>query len=123
MSLRDPQPEIHRRRLDAHRRPPIDLDHLRRQTFGEEELQRRVLAMFGREAQRLCDKLKEAEGLDERRQAAHALVGSARNVGAFSLADIAMQIEQSEAPVAGRLKALEQSVQRTRDFIAETLSK
>jgi len=79
--------------------------------------------MFGREAQRLCDKLKEAEGLDERRQAAHALVGSARNVGAFSLADIAMQIEQSEAPVAGRLKALEQSVQRTRDFIAETLSK
>ena len=122
MSLSEPPTTIHRRRLDAHRRVPVDLDHLRRQTFGDEALQRRVLGMFAREAARLCEKLKEAETLDERRRTAHALVGSARNVGAFTMADIASQIERSDAPVAGRLRALDQAVQRARAFIAETLS-
>ncbi len=122
MSLRDPQLATYRRRLDAHRRPPIDMDHLRRQTLGDPELQRRVLAMFSREALRLVERLKSAQVLDERREAAHAIVGSARNVGAFSMADIASQIELSTAPVAGRLKALEQAVQKTREFIAVTLA-
>ena len=46
MSLRDAPSGNLRRRLDAHRRPPIDMDHLSRQTFGDPELQRKVLAMF-----------------------------------------------------------------------------
>ena len=121
MSLHDAPPATSRRRLDAHRRPPIDMEHLKRQTFGDAELERRVLALFSREALRLVEKLKTTEAIDQRREVAHAIVGSARNVGAFPMADLAAQIEQSHAPVAGRLKALEQSVARTRDFISRYL--
>src|SRR5690554_6107485 len=91
------------RKLDARRRPAIDLDHLSRQTLGDEELQRRILTLFSKQSRDQVARVKGAASLKERSEAAHTLVGSARGVGAFTVAHIASEIELSQAPVEGRL--------------------
>ena len=110
------------RKLGARRRIAIDLDHLRRQTMGDEVLQRQVLGLFSRQSRDQIKRLKAATSLRERCEAAHALVGAANGVGAFSVATIAREIELSQGPVEGRLKALDRAVQSARDFIADFLA-
>ena len=104
---------------DAHRRLPIDLNHLHSQTLGNRQLQKEVLQLFLRHSGEQIDRLKSAASLDERRAAAHMLVGSARGIGAFSVAYIAREIELAQGPVVGRLKALEAAVDAARYFIRD----
>jgi HPt (histidine-containing phosphotransfer) domain-containing protein len=70
---------------------PIDLDHLKRMTLGDESLEREVLAMFSAQSVSLIGALAalpaEAAGL------VHTLKGSARAVGAFAVADAAAVLE------------------------------
>lgn len=110
------------RKLDARRRAAIDLDHLTRQTLGDQALQRQVLSLFSRQSRDQVKRLKAATSLRERSEAAHALVGAARGVGAFSVATIASEIEASPELVEGRLKALDQAARSARDFIADFLA-
>jgi HPt (histidine-containing phosphotransfer) domain-containing protein len=108
--------------LDGYRRLPIDLNHLHAQTLGNRELQKEVLQLFVSHSARQVERLKSANDLDQRRVAAHMLVGSARGIGAFSVAYVAREIELAQGPVVGRLKALDAAVDAARYFIGQYLA-
>ena len=76
------------------RRRPIDLVHLARQTCGDRALEADVLGMLSRQLDTLLRRIDGARD-EERRQIAHALKGTARNVGAFRLADSAERYESA----------------------------
>ena len=71
---------------------PVDLDHLKRMTFGEAALEREVLELFLKQTSHLL-----AELADEPTQVgalSHTLKGSALAIGSFRLADHAAALEQ-----------------------------
>jgi HPt (histidine-containing phosphotransfer) domain-containing protein len=70
---------------------PIDLDHLRRMTLGDESLEREVLAMFSAQSVRLIGALAALPA--EARALVHTLKGSARAIGAFAVADATAALE------------------------------
>ena len=100
----------------------VDLNHLHRQTMGDRHLQRQVLRMFLRHAQELIERLKAAQSIEARREAAHSLVGSSKGIGAFALATIAAEIEAARGPVDGRLQALMTAAAAARAFIEAFLA-
>lgn len=71
---------------------PIDLVHLACQTLGDEALEREILDMFLHQLETAGSRMAMADE-GERRRLAHGLVGSARGVGAFTLAACAAEIE------------------------------
>jgi HPt (histidine-containing phosphotransfer) domain-containing protein len=72
---------------------PVDLVHLSRQTMGDPGLEAEVLRMFLTQARTCLEAWKRAEDDIGHKEAAHALKGSARAVGAFALADLAAVAE------------------------------
>lgn len=107
---------------EARARPPVDLAHLRAQTMGDRGLEEEVLRLFLRRSAECLDRIRAAGNIAARRAAAHALVGSARGVGAFPVAEIAREIEIADAAVAGRLSALDRAIAAARRFIADHLA-
>ena len=95
---------------------PIDLEHLSRQTLGDRNVEQEVLAMFASQALAVRDCIMQANA-SERFQLAHGLKGSARGIGAFTLADCADRIEKSPDDRAA-LKRLAVLIDDVRDFIA-----
>ena len=95
---------------------PVDLVHLARQTMGDRALEQEVLALFVQQATLVRDQIGGA-GTAERHRLAHSLVGSARGVGAFAIADCAAEIEKApdDGRAIGRLGGL---IDEMRDFIA-----
>jgi HPt (histidine-containing phosphotransfer) domain-containing protein len=72
----------------------IDREFFQRATFGDRELQRDLLALFGEQAARFGPALAEENG-EARRRAVHTLKGSARGIGAQLLAEAAEAFERS----------------------------
>ena len=72
--------------------PAIDLAHLDRMTFGEENLAREVLQLFDRQANTLLAHIKRA-GPSSAARLAHTLKGSARGIGAWKVAAAAEEYE------------------------------
>ena len=70
---------------------PIDFDHLRRMTLGDNSLEREVLAMFSGQAAELAAALAQLP--PEAATLAHKLKGSARAIGAFHVAAAAADLE------------------------------
>jgi HPt (histidine-containing phosphotransfer) domain-containing protein len=70
---------------------PIDLEWLRRATFGDAGLEREVLGMFLTQAARLVGAL--AEKPSNAAALAHTLKGSARAIGASRVAERASSVE------------------------------
>lgn len=70
---------------------PIDLEHLRRMTLGDAGLEREVLAMFAAQTVSLIDALVSLPA--EAGALAHTLKGSARAIGAFTVANAAERLE------------------------------
>ncbi len=68
--------------------------HLARQTCGDRALEADVLGMLSRQLDTLLRRIDGARD-EERQQIAHALKGTARNVGAFRLADSAERYESA----------------------------
>jgi HPt (histidine-containing phosphotransfer) domain-containing protein len=95
---------------------PVDLVHLARQTLGDRALEQEVLALFVQQATTVRDQIVGASA-PERLRLAHALVGSARGVGAFAIADCAVEIERNpdDRKMLARLAVL---IDEMRDFIA-----
>lgn len=90
------------------KRLPVDLDHLGHQTMGQKDLEEEVLRLFLRQARQCLRNIERSSGR-ERSGFAHTLKGSARGVGAFTLADAAARLENSgssEADVEALSKAL-----------------
>src|SRR3954467_277835 len=72
---------------------PIDTAHLTRMTLGDAGLEREVLAMFSGQAVRLIEAL--AAWPADAAEIAHTLIGSARAIGAFQVAEAAEALEAS----------------------------
>lgn len=109
---------------------PIDLEHLSRMTLGERELEREVLALFDRQAGMLIVKMREAVPAVVSAYA-HTLKGSARGIGAWSVAraaeaveTVANETDQSKLPDAKLASALAQlgaAIGEARHVIGELL--
>ncbi len=95
---------------------PIDLAHLSRQTMGDRELEREVLDLFVDQAITIRDQFGSI-GVNERRLMAHSLKGSARSVGAMTIAEWAETVEENPDDRHG-LKRLSGLIDDVRDFIA-----
>jgi len=120
MSLRESTGEARGKRPTGRR--PIDFEHLKTQTMGNLDLQRKVLRLFLHQISDAIVHIRGAETVEQRSAAAHALVGAARNVGAFSIAYIAGEIELAKGPVTGRLVALERAAEQARFAITDALT-
>jgi HPt (histidine-containing phosphotransfer) domain-containing protein len=95
---------------------PVDLVHLAKQTMGDRALEQEVLALFVQQTRLVRDKIASAS-VPERLRLAHGLKGSARGVGAFSIADCAAEIENSPGDRQLMLR-LARLIDEVRDFIA-----
>jgi HPt (histidine-containing phosphotransfer) domain-containing protein len=73
---------------------PVDLDHLRRYTLGDRDLEVEILGLFADQLPITIGALNEAASMKEWGIAAHTLKGSARAVGAWSLATLAETAEK-----------------------------
>ncbi|UHC15990.1 Hpt domain-containing protein [Methylobacterium currus] len=97
----------------------LDRAHLDRQTFGDADLAREVLALFAGQCDRLMPGLADPEQAPEARaDLAHALKGSALGVGADRVAALAGQLEAAlrggDGATARNLEpALARAVQET----------
>ncbi|HEV7259783.1 MAG TPA: Hpt domain-containing protein [Bosea sp. (in: a-proteobacteria)] len=80
----------------------IDLDHLARQTGGDLELEREILALFAQQCVRHLRTIHQAEDARTRMDAAHTLKGAARAIGAWQVADAADAIERQLAETSPR---------------------
>ena len=101
---------------------PIDIAHLRRMTLGDAALEREVLTMFSAQASRLAKDLAAMPA--DAPALAHTLKGSARAVGAFTVADAAAHIEtliRSGSDPAEALGELDDAVAQARAAIEAML--
>lgn len=91
----------------------IDRFHLARQTLNDADLEREVLGLFVAQALEIGTKLGHAD-LEGRRHLAHGLVGAARAVGAFALAESAeaLEIAPHSAELAANLERQIETVSR-----------
>ncbi|HDZ74906.1 MAG TPA: Hpt domain-containing protein [Aurantimonas coralicida] len=100
-------------------RRPIDLVHLARQTSGDRGLETEVLGLLLRHLELFEGRLEIASE-DECRFIAHALKGTARNIGAFPLADAAQRFEDSvldDEAVAALRAELDQTARFVRSLL------
>jgi HPt (histidine-containing phosphotransfer) domain-containing protein len=100
----------------------LDLVHLARQTFGDRDLEREVLALFEAQCRRLLPILAGAVAR-ERGDAAHTLKGAARAVGAWRLAALADEFEMALAAenpetLGALLARLERAMRETQAAVA-----
>ncbi|MFZ2155690.1 MAG: Hpt domain-containing protein [Bradyrhizobium sp.] len=70
---------------------PLDLEHLRRMTLGDAGLEHEVLAMFSAQTSSLIGALAAMPA--DAGALVHTLKGSARAIGAFTVADAAARLE------------------------------
>ena len=83
---------------------PIDFEHLSRMTLGDAGLEQEVLAMFVAQSTTLVSTLAAMPA--DASALAHTLKGSARAIGAFSVADAAARLEAAIARGFGTSAAL-----------------
>lgn len=104
---------------------PIDLGHLARMTLGDRELEREVLRLFERQAEMLLVKMRGASA-SATAGYAHTLKGSARDIGAWSVAKAALEVETAAqaadpAQLSEALGALVLAVGEARRVIGDLL--
>lgn len=72
---------------------PVDLVHLSRQTLGDRELEKEVLSLFVNQSTIYLQRLQTAKSIKERKSVAHTILGSARGLGAWQVAEEAAKFE------------------------------
>jgi HPt (histidine-containing phosphotransfer) domain-containing protein len=104
--------------------PTIDLDHLRRMTFGDSQLEQELLQLFDRQAEILIARMRAGDSAVVA-ALAHTLKGSARGIGAGLVAQAADAAERAAAATPAELSAaldrLAQAVAQARAQIAALL--
>lgn len=95
---------------------PIDLVHLARQTCGDRDVEQAVLAMFMHQLSDVGDRLRKTRAI-ERQELAHGLIGAARGIGAFGIADCAGAIEDSPDDDQALVR-LADEIAEVRNFVA-----
>lgn len=101
---------------------PVDIEHLRRYTFGDEALEKEILSLFLGQLPDTLAALRKAASQHDWKVAAHTLKGSCRAVGAFRLGDIAQDAERLVFSSGSEVRAaaiaqLEEAASEARDFI------
>ena len=102
----------------------IDVQHLGRMTLGEAALEMEVLALFAAQSRDLVDRLA-ARSADSA-ALAHTLKGSARAIGAFRVADAALDLEaaiKNNGDVSHAVSLLQQAVDEARTTIDRMLNR
>jgi Hpt domain len=102
--------------------PVIDLAHLGRMTLGEKSLEAEVLALFDRQAGILLARMSNAPPAEVGAYA-HTLMGSARGIGAWRVAEAAQALERcaaasAPATLAAAIDRLAAAVGKTRAAIS-----
>ena len=101
---------------------PIDHAHLDRYTLGNRELEIEVLGLFAGQAPATLEGLRTATCDRSWHMAAHTLKGSARAVGAWSIAAIAEDAERAGFASPERevyLTRLREAIAQTAAYIGE----
>jgi len=97
---------------------PLDTEHLEAATFGDRALQREVLGLFETQAIKLLQTIRENSGKAQA-EAAHALKGAARGIGADAVAEEAEKIEQGDPAAVERLsRRITEAQQAATQFLA-----
>ena len=68
---------------------PVDVQHLRRYTLGDQKLEREILQLFMIQLPELIGALRTAQTERDWRMAAHSLKGAGRAIGAWRIARLA----------------------------------
>lgn len=97
-------------------RGPIDREHLKRYTLGDPVLEREVLGLFLAQLPLTLESLKFARSDKDWHMAAHTLKGSARAVGAWELARLALEAEKVGRSAGGATTAI---VARLEEAVAD----
>ena len=100
---------------------PVDLVHLSKQSLGDRSLEQEILRMFQSQSQLYLDRLENAKTADERKLAAHTVVGSARGLGAWHVAREAELVEAACAQGCD-ITALRGAVEEANSYIEALLS-
>ncbi|GBE44661.1 MAG TPA: Hpt domain-containing protein [Rhizobiales bacterium] len=106
---------------------PVDLVHLERQTLGNRSLECEVLELFLSRSEIYLQRLKDADEDKAWSDAAHAIKGSARGIGAWHVANSAQAAEalSGETRAAGChavLDDLERVIGEANNYIESLLS-
>lgn len=101
---------------------PIDLVHLAKQTLGDRSLEQEVLRLFLTQMDIYMERVEKATSPDTRFAAVHTIKGSARNIGAWDVADVAAHLESAaEDEIVGDIKSLKNALDETCSFINSIL--
>lgn len=104
---------------------PIDRAHLARYTLGSATLEREILGLFLAQLPLSIEQLRFAATDREWHVAAHTIKGSAKAVGAWPVARLALEAEQS-AGIADEeerdriLSALENAFEAVQSYVEDT---
>ena len=106
---------------------PVDLVHLARYTLGNRSLEREVLVLFHAQCEIYLRRLREAVDDKTWSDAAHAFKGSARGIGAWSIAKSAEAAEAlkgaaRENGCSDAIKELESLTGEAKDYIESLLA-
>ena len=102
---------------------PVDIEHLARMTFDDAGLKHEVLAMFAAQSVSLIGALAALPA--DAGAIAHTLKGSARAIGAFTVADAAAHLEtliKDGRDTADALSDLDSAVDEAKSAIDALLS-
>ncbi len=103
---------------------PIDIQHLRRMTLGEPNLEQEVLALFATQSRDIVKRLLPIP--EDAAELAHTLKGSARAIGAFRVADAAVAFEaalRNKRGMTEAVDALADTVEEARNAIEAMLGR
>jgi len=100
---------------------PVDLVHLSRQSLGDRSLEREILTLFKSQSVLYLDRLKNAKTNDERKLAAHTILGSARGIGACAVAQAAEAVEANTAHLSD-LSTLSAAIEEANAYIEDILA-
>ena len=99
--------------------PPIDRDRLAAQTGGDRALEREVLSLFLTKSAADLARLRATGSDAARRAAAHAIVGSARAIGAHEVARLAAAVQTGAGDAGGDIAALAAAIEEANAHIRQ----
>lgn len=76
--------------------PAIDIDHLRRFTLGDRELEAELFELFLGQVPTSLTQMQQSKTVESWAFAAHSIKGAARAVGAMKIAQLASEAEDLE---------------------------
>jgi HPt (histidine-containing phosphotransfer) domain-containing protein len=110
---------------ENHAAVPIDLEHLSKQTLGDQGLELEVLRLFDEMSHVYYARLEQSTNVAELLRNLHTLKGAASGIGAFGLAELARvaeaELRQGSPVNPERIDDLNVAVEEVSAFIARRL--